>query len=120
MEKYHGIFGFVTLPLEILIKAKLQLWIFQDKKPRQMEIPHDFFLITAGNSNSFLFDPGISTCSFFNTPGKFHVHNTHPPPLFKFFLECLNAGQSSKVKAVVNLKLKLRLWTWQNLHLLNF
>ena len=34
-----------------------------------------------------------------------------PTPLFKFFLEYPNADQSSKVKAAVNLKLRLRLWT---------
>ena len=32
------------------------LWKFQREKPRPMEIPHDFFLINAGNSTSFLID----------------------------------------------------------------
>ena len=30
---------------------------FQEKKPRLMEIPYDFFLMTDGNSTYFLIDP---------------------------------------------------------------
>ena len=69
-EKSPGSFGFVTLPLEILEKVKLHLWIstklcgspwkFQGKKPKPMKIPRDFFLIAAENSTSFLTDP----CNF--------------------------------------------------------
>ena len=65
LEKNPRIFGLVTLPLEIPEKAKLRFWIFrkvvwcgtpwkfEGEKPRPMEIPLEFFLITAGNSTSF-------------------------------------------------------------------
>ena len=68
-EKNPGSFGFVTLPLEILEKAKLHFWIFHIVVWHPLEILrrktktdgnstwHDFFLITAGNSTSFLMDP---------------------------------------------------------------
>ena len=29
-------------------------WKFHSDKPRPLEIPHDFFLVTPGNSTSFL------------------------------------------------------------------
>ena len=45
--KNPGIFKFVTLPLEILEKAKLHLWIFHKV------VWHPFFSIAAGNSTSF-------------------------------------------------------------------
>ena len=50
------IFRFVTLPLEIPDKAKLHpasLWKFQGQKQKPMEIPHDFVLISPGNSTFF-------------------------------------------------------------------
>ena len=46
--KTPGIFRFVTLP---------------------SEIPHNFSLVTPGNSTSFLLTPGISKFYFFNIPG---------------------------------------------------
>ena len=66
-EKSSGIFGFVTLPLEITKKkqactpgnsAKLNdtPWKFKIEKSRHIEIPHDFFLNT----------PGL--CFFWNIP----------------------------------------------------
>ena len=41
-------------------------WEFQDKKSRQMENPHYFFLITPRKSTSFLIDMEF-LLAFFNT-----------------------------------------------------
>ena len=41
-------------------------WKFQDQKPRPLEIPHNFFLVTLGNSICYFFDtlpPGDSISS---------------------------------------------------------
>ena len=46
-----------------------------------MEIPHDFFLITLGNSTSFLIDPWNFYMFFPQYPWKFHVLN---PPCLDF------------------------------------
>ena len=46
-------------------------------KPRLLEIPHDFFLITPGNSMS-----GNFTCYFFNIPGN---SISSPPSLSSVF-----------------------------------
>ena len=63
------IFHFYTLPLEIPDKTKLEPWIFhkivldplpwkfQDQKQIPLKIPHYFFLVTLGNSASFLTNP---------------------------------------------------------------
>ena len=57
LKKAQGICRFVILPLlkignSVESKAallKFMLWKFQDQKPRPMEIPHYFFLISHGN-----------------------------------------------------------------------
>ena len=76
-KKNPGIFRFATLPSEILEKAKLHPWKFSKivwhpldiprPKTKTHKIPHDFILITPGNSYTFLLTPRIFTCSFFNT-----------------------------------------------------
>ena len=82
--KSPGVFHLFTWPLEIPDKSKLHPWRlcktvqhlpwkFQDLKPRPLEIPHNFFLVTPGNF----------TCYFFDTPGN-SISST---PLFGFFLE---------------------------------
>ena len=58
-------------------------WKFQGQNPRPMEIPHQFFLSTPGNSTSFLIDPWNFHILFFQYPWKFYVLN---PPCFGFFL----------------------------------
>ena len=75
-KKKSGCFGFVIFPWKFQRKgsftrgnsAKLcdTPWKFQGQKPRPMKIPH-LFLITPGNSTSFLTDPGIFT-SFLQYP----------------------------------------------------
>ena len=56
-----GFFYSFTLPLEIPDKSKLHpwklfkivfyiVWKFQDQKPRPLENPHNFFLVTPRNS----------------------------------------------------------------------
>ena len=43
-------------------------------KPRTLEIPHNLFLITLGNSQLLLINPGRnSTFHFPSTPWKFHI-----------------------------------------------
>ena len=42
---------------ENLAKLCYTPWKFQDHKRRPLEIQHDFFLITPGDSTSFLIDP---------------------------------------------------------------
>ena len=58
-EKNPGIFRFVTLALEIPEKTRhpFSPWKFQGKRTTHgMEIPHELFLNTPGNSTSFLID----------------------------------------------------------------
>ena len=67
--KKPGLFRFVRLPLEILDKTKhyswkfgkicYTTWKFQDQKQRTLKDLHSFFLITPGDSTSFLIDPWI-------------------------------------------------------------
>ena len=66
-------------------------WKFQVQKLRPMEIPHEFFLNTTGNSTSFLIDPRISTCSFFNSPGN--SMSSTPTPFLDFFWNSPISGQ---------------------------
>ena len=80
-----GIFGFVTLPLEILEKTSFHpletlqncvtdspLEIPRPKtKTLPMEIPHGFFLKTLGNSTSFLIGPRNFHMLFLQYPCKF-------------------------------------------------
>ena len=56
-------------------------WNFHGQKPRPMEIPQYFLLITPRNCTSFLLTPEISTFYHFNTPG-----NSMPsiPPVWNF------------------------------------
>ena len=55
--------------LQILQNCVTLFWKSQNQKPRPMEIPNEFLLITPRNSASFSFTiPVISTCYFFNTP----------------------------------------------------
>ena len=92
-ENPHGIFQFLTLLLEVSDKTKLNPWIFhklclipckfQGQKQRPLEIPHYFFLVTLGNSTSFLINPWKFHMLFLWYPWKFHILN----PLFGFFLE---------------------------------
>ena len=79
LKKKHDIFGFITLPLEILDKAKFYansvklcftLWKFQGQKWRLMEIQHFFWSIL---EIPLLYQsaPRISTWYFLNIPEKF-------------------------------------------------
>ena len=82
-----------NLPLEIPDKTnlhpqKLQKLCnipqkFQGLKPRPLEIPHDFFWITPGNSTMFLINQRKYTCYFFSTPAGNYVLST--PPVWFFF-----------------------------------
>ena len=58
-KKNPGIFK-----LEIPEKTMLNPWKFQSLKPKPMEIPHDFLLITPGNSTSLLPRNGVTLIDF--------------------------------------------------------
>ena len=58
---------------------------FQGQKPRPLEIPHDFFLVTPGNSTSFLINLWKFHMLFLWYPWKFHIFN--PLPCLFVFLE---------------------------------
>ena len=78
-KKNPEFFRLVTLPKKFYRKqaftpgnsAKLcdTLWKFQDQKPKPMEI-HNFSLTPLEITFLFKLIPGISACSFFNTPGN--------------------------------------------------
>ena len=53
----------------------------REQKSRTLEIPHDFFLITPGNSTSFLINPYNFYKLFLDTPGN-SISST--PPVFFF------------------------------------
>ena len=86
-------FSFFTLPLEFQDETKLHPWKFHTFLLDLLEIPrpksktpgwrfHYFFLVTLGNSTSFLINtPGNSSCYFSNTPGN-SISST---PMFRFF-----------------------------------
>ena len=83
--KTPGIFHFFTLPLEIPDKTQLKPWIFRKivldllEVPRPktktpgLEILHYFFLITLGNSTSFLINPCKFHMLFLWHPWKFQI-----------------------------------------------
>ena len=91
-ENPHGIFNFFILSLEVPGKTKFNpcisykvvldpLEIPQGQKQRPLEISH-FFLVTLGNSTSFLINSWKfhSMWLFLWYPWKFHILN--PPPLY--------------------------------------
>ena len=92
------IFHFFTLSLKFQTKQSSSpgnstklcqiSWKFQGQKPRPLEIPHYFFLVTFANSTSFLINPWRNfTCYFFDTTGN---SISSILPVF-FFLEQPNA-----------------------------
>ena len=79
--------GFLLLPMEIPDKARPHLQklhkivlhplkILRPKTKTLGEVPHDFFLITPGNSPLFLINPGKYMCYFFNTNGLSFLLNS--------------------------------------------
>ena len=99
----HTFFGktseisrYVTLPLAIPDKTRLHSWNFcnvkfQNQKPRPLELPI-FFLITRGNSTSFLTNLWRFCILFLRYPQKFRILNSLPC-LFSFW----NSPMSEKV-----------------------
>ena len=76
----RGIFGFLTLPLKILGKTRLYprnstKLCSEISKP--LENPHDFFLITLGNSISFIINTWKIYLLFFQYPSKIDILNQH-------------------------------------------
>ena len=92
-EKPLEFFIFFTLPLEIPDKTQLKPWIFRKivldllevRRPKTktpgLEILHYFFLITLGNSTSFLINPCKFHMLFLWHPWKFHILK---PPVWIF------------------------------------
>ena len=60
-------------------------WNFQGQKQIPLEIPHYFFLVTLGNSTSFLINPWKFHMLFLGYHWEFHILNS-PPPLGLDFL----------------------------------
>ena len=99
---------YVTLPLAIPDKARLHSWNFCNVKLYQLhplKIPErktkairnsKFFLITPGNSTSFLTNLWKFCLLFLRQPQKFHVLN--PLPMFVFLLEQLNVREGTQNK----------------------
>ena len=85
-ENPPGIFRFFTLLWKIKTKQgfiptnSTKLCYTPQKfyclKPRPLEIPHDFFLITPGNSTLFLINPWKIHLLFLQSPYKVHMLNT--------------------------------------------
>ena len=97
-RKPPGIFHFFTLTLKIPDKTKLSSWIFHNivldplevsrPKIKTPVIPHYFFLVTLGNSTSFLINPWKFHMLFLWYHWKFHILNPArlpSPPSVSFF-----------------------------------
>ena len=91
-----GIFHFFTLPLEIPDKTEHHPWKFCKVVFHPLEIPSPktktpgnstwfFFLVTPGNSTSFLINLWKFHMLFLWYPWKFHIFN--PLPCLFIFLE---------------------------------
>ena len=91
------------LSLEILQNCDTP-WKFQGQKPRPMEIPHDFFLNTTGNSSSFFIDPWNFHMLFLQYPldraGKTGgaSQGDHGPPTFFQSKKKINNSNRNKLK----------------------
>ena len=142
LKKTPGIFRFITLIFEVPDKIKLHPWKFykivlhhwnfQGKKARPMEISHDFFLMTLGNSTSFFNDPLNFYILFFNNPGN-SMSSTSPVWMFsgmahwksgekKYKCIWLSITQNLKTGKTINRikhKICLRQWAFE-LSNLNF
>lgn len=90
LKKTPGSLRFSTLLQEISDKMKFHRWKFHKvellhprrQKPRYMEVPNYFFLLTPGNSTSFFIDPSNFHTLFFQYLRKFYVLN---PSCLEFF-----------------------------------
>ena len=90
-ENRPGIFHFFTIPLEIPDKRKFNPWIIHKIVLDSLEIPRPktttpgnstlFFLVTLGNSTSFLLNPWKFRMLFLWYPLKSHILNLR----FNFF-----------------------------------
>ena len=72
---YHGIFRFVTLPLEIPEKTSFYPWKFCKIVWCPLEIPNKFFFNTPGNCLSFLLDYWNIYMLFLQYLWKIYVFN---------------------------------------------
>ena len=114
-QGYTSFFGkspeisrYVTLPLAIPDKTRLYSWNFCNVKLyllHPLKIPErktkatgnsNFFLITPGNSTSFLTNLWKFRLLFLRYPQKFHVLN--PLPMFVFLLEQPNVREGTQNK----------------------
>ena len=97
---------YITLPSAIPDKTRLHSWNFCNvelcqlyplkiPEPRPLEIPI-FFLITPGNSTSFLTNHWKFRLLFLRYPQKLHVLN--PLLMFVFLLEQPNVRESTQNK----------------------
>ena len=93
----------LTIPLKFQTKQRSTLgnsanfsyipWKFQGQKPRPLEIPQYFFLVTHGNSTSLLINHWKLHMLFLWYLRKCHILNHHPSPLlFRVFPTGGNGG----------------------------
>ena len=82
LKKALGIYRIVIWPLEYKLSpleipqiCATRLRNSKNKNPKQMENPHEFFLITPRKPISFLINSGKTAC-FFQYPLKFHILNS--------------------------------------------
>ena len=68
---------------------------FKRQKQRPLEIPHDFFLITLGNTSMLLINPWKCHLLFFKNPGNSYAQ----PSVFLFFS---GRAQSISMKKVIS------------------
>ena len=116
---------YVTLPLAIPDKTRLHSWNICNVKSYQLhslKIPEtktkatgnsNFFLITLGNSTSFLTNLWKFRLLFLRYPQKFHVLN--PLPMFIFLLEQPNVieGTQNKLETFSLLLTKVTFLKWK-------
>ena len=78
-----------ALPLKALQNCVMPCpWRFQGQKPKPiMEIPHDFILITPGNSTSFLIGPWNFHMLILEYLWKFHILS---PPVWIFVFDMIS------------------------------
>ena len=84
------------------VKLCYTSWKFQGQKPRLVEIKHDFFLITPGNSTSFSTDLWNLRMTFLHYTWKFCI----TVKLISYGFLCLQHGwymQNNSVAALFNM-----------------
>ena len=93
------IFCVFTLLLKIPDKTKLHPWKFHKIVLHPLAIPHDFFLVTPGNSTLFLINPQKFHMLFLDTLGNYFFN---PQPLFFFsgIAQCSSSVNNTEIDSI--------------------